>query len=134
MYSNNFATLTEYRVSKRKTVADYVIRFHLEQTDIQAVVKHSFDIFKQLVEEHHHKNKTLKGRLIALVNYIHMIKEESVSYYHPSLQTEDINDAEKFFHTHMLKIAKRMENMNHQGSNLLIRNIEEIHIHITVTN
>ena len=131
MYFNDFATLTEYKVSKRKSVADYVIRFHSEQTDITAIVNLSFDIFKQLVEKYHRENKMIKGRLIALVNYVHLENENNVSYYHTSFQSEVINDAEKFFHAHMLKIAKRMDNMNHHGSNLMIKNIEEVHIHIT---
>ena len=134
MYSNDFATLTEYKVSKRKSVADYVIRFHSEQSDIQVIVNFSFDIFKQLVEKYHRENKIIKGRLVALVNYVHMQNEKNVSYYHASFQSEVINDVEKFFHTHMLKIANRMENMNHNGSNWMIKNIEEVHIHITALN
>ena len=134
MFSNNFATLTEYKVSKRKTFVDYVIRFHSEETEIETVIHHSLDIVKQLVEDYHGKDKTIKGRLVALVNYVRINNDTSVSYYHPSLQAEVIDDADNFFCTHMLKIAERMDNMNQHGSNLLIKNIQEIHLHISVIN
>ena len=134
MFSDDFATLTEYKVSLRKRIVDYVIRFHSEQVDIHLVIKRSFNIVKQLVEKYQRKDKTIKGRLVALVNYVHTVNETSVSYYHPSFQTETIDDVDNFFYTHMLKIVERMENMNRHGSNLLIKNIQEIHLHITVQN
>ena len=134
MFSNDFATLTEYKVSFRKRIVDYVIRFHSEQTDIHLVIKRTFNIFKQLVEKYEHEDKTIKGRIVALVNYFHTVNETNVSYYHPSFHSEIIDDVDNFFCTHMLKIAERMENMNRHGSNLLIKNIQEIHLHITVQN
>lgn len=134
MFSNNFATLTEHKVSKRKTLTDYVIRFHSKQDDINVVMRHSFDIVKQLVEDYQRKDVTIKGRLVTLVNYVHTINENTVSYYHSSFQNEVIDNVEDFFYSHMLKIAERIENFSHHGSNLLIKNIEEIHLHITVIN
>ena len=134
MFSNDFATLTEYKSSFRKRLVDYVIRFHSEQNDIHVVIKRSFAIVKQLIEQYQREDKTIKGRMVALVNYVHTVKETSVSYYHPSFQCEIIDNAEDFFYTHMLKIVERMENLNHNGSNLLIKNIQEIHLHITVQN
>lgn len=134
MFSNDFATLSEYKVSFRKRNVDYVIRFHTEQTDIHLIIKRSFEIVKQLIEKYQREDKTIKGRMVALVNYVHTVTEKSVSYYHSSFQHEVIEDAVDFFSTHLLKIAERMENMNRHGSNLMIKNIQEIHIHITVIN
>ena len=134
MFSNDFATLTEYKASLRKRVVDYVIRFHSEHVDIHSIIKRSFEIVKQLIEKYQRKDKTVKGRLVALVNYVHTVNETSVSYYHPSFRSEIIDDEDNFFCSHMLKIAERMDNMNQHGSNLLIKNIQEIHLHITVQN
>ena len=134
MFSNDFAKLTEYKVSLRKRIVDYVIRFHSEQVDMQLVIKRSLEIVKQLIDKYQREDKTIKGRLVALVNYVHTVNETSVSYYHPSFQCEIIDDVDNFFYTHMLKIAERMENMNKHGSNLLIKYFQEIHLHITVLN
>jgi len=134
MFSNNFATLTQYKVSKRKTLADYIICFHSQQRDIKVVIENSFDIVKQLIENYHRNDKTIKGRLVALVNYVHTINGNNVSYYHSSSHTEVISSAEDFFYTHMLKIAERMESFQQHGSNLMIKNIQEIHLHITAIN
>jgi len=133
-FCNNFATLTQHKVSKTKTLADYVIRFHSKQTDINVIIQHSFDIVKQLVEDYQRRDVTIKGRLVALVNYVHTINENEISYYHSSFHTEVIDNAQDFFYTHMLKIAERMESFYQYGSNLLIENIEEIHLHITAIN
>ena len=134
MFSNDFATLTEYRASTRKQLVDYVIRFHSQQIDIQQVIKHTFDIVKQLVEMYQHDDKTIKGRMVALVHYVNVVTEKSVSYFHSSCQSEIIDNVNDFFYTHMLKIAERMENMNQNGSNLMVENIQEIHLHISVCN
>ena len=131
MFSNDFATLTHYKQFGNRVV-DYVIRFHSEQNDVKRIVEHTFDIFQSLIEKYHNDNKTISGRLVALVNYFHMEKEEDVHYFHPSYQSEIIEDAETFFSRHMLKICQRMENFNHHGSNFIIKNIQEIHIHINV--
>ena len=134
MFSNDFATLTEYKASSRKQFLDYVIRFHSQQIDIQQVINHTFDIVKQLVEMYQHNDKTIKGRMVALINYVNVVTEKSVSYFHSSYQSEIIEDVSNFFYTHMFKIAERMESMNQNGSNLIIKNIQEIHLHITVHN
>lgn len=131
MFSNDFATLTPYKRFLNKAI-DYVIRFHSEQIDMELIVEHTFEIVKLLVEKYHDEKKTISGRLVAFVNYFHIEKDEDVHYFHPSYQTEIIHDADTFFHKHMLKICERMDNFNRHGSNFIIKNVEEIHIHVNV--
>ena len=134
MFSNDFATLTHYKDAFKKGLSDYVIRFHSEEIDLEIITKQTFQVVKELIADYHSKDKTISGRLVALVNYFHIDKEEVVSYYHPSYQAEVIDNAETFYFDHMLKICERMENFNHHGSNFIIHNVKEIHVHITVLN
>ena len=99
---------------------------------INSVVQHSFDIVKQLIEEYLQKGERISGRLVTRVNYFHLIRNDIVPYYHASLQSEIIDDAETFYFKHMAKICQRMNQFNHHGSHLLIKNIQEIHLHINV--
>lgn len=131
MFSNDFATLTLYK-HFRNRVNDYVIRFHSEQKDIQVIVQHTFDIVKALCDMYHNDGKMISGRMIAYVTYFHIEKEEEVRYFHASYRTEKIDNIESFFTRHMQKICERMDDFNRQGSNLLIKCIPEIHIHINV--
>ena len=133
MFSNDFATLTPYK-HFGTCLFDYVIRFHSEQNDMSEIVEHTLDIVKSLVQYYHDNNKTISGRLVAFVKYFHIEKEEVVNFFHPSMKTEVIHDAEEFFVNHMLKICERMDNFNHHGSWFIIKNIHEIHIHINVLN
>ena len=133
MFSNDFATLTHYKDALNRKVVDYVIRFHAEQDNLEVIVKQTFQVVKELIDYYHYeKGETVSGRLVALVKYFHIDKEEIVSYYHPSYQAEVIEEADNFYFDHMLKIGERMNNFNHQGSNLIMKNIQEIHFHITV--
>ena len=134
MFSNDFATLTHYKDSLKKKVTDYVIRFNSEQNDLQLIVNGTFQIVQDLIDDYHKNDKTIMGRLVAFVNYYHTENDQIVSYYHPSYKAEVIDEAETFYFTHMMKICKRMENFNSQGSNLLIKNVKEIHLHINVIN
>ena len=134
MFSNDFATLTLYKDAFKKSICDYVIRFHSEEIDLEIITKQAFQVVKELVADYHNKDKTISGRLVALVNYFHIDKEEIVSYYHPSYRAEVIDNAETFYFDHMLKIGDRMENFNRHGSNFIIHNVKEIHVHITVLN
>ena len=137
MFSNDFATLTLYKSAFHKRAVDYVIRFHSEQSDLEVIISQTFQIVKELIDYYHfEKGKTVSGRLVALVNYYHIHKDddEIVSYYHPSYKTEVIEEADNFYFNHMSKIGQRMENFSHDGSNLLIKNIQEIHFHINVIN
>ena len=60
-----------------------------------------------------------------------MMMRRSAPDFYPSYATEVIDTASDFFYTHMLKIGERMESFNRNGSKLIIKNIEEIHIHIS---
>ena len=132
MFSHDNATLLHYKTSLKGKVNDFVIRFDGEESNLQDVIEKSFIVFNMLYDKFQSEGKVIAGRLVALVNYIHLNKDESkiVSYYHPSHATEVIDDASDFFHAHMLKIGERMASFNRNGSKLLIKNIEEIHIHI----
>ena len=134
MFSNEFATLTLYKSALKKNTCDYVIRFHSEQMDHEIVTRQSFQIVKDLVSEYLSKSKKISGRLVAFVQYFHIEKEETVNYFHSSYQSEVIQDAEMFYFRHMIKIGERMDNFNHHGSNFIIKNIKEIHVHINVHN
>ena len=111
-----------------------VIRFNRNQCDIENVIEISSDITKFLIHEFHQKDKTIKGRLVARVCYSRLSTDEEVTYYHPSYRSEVIEDAENFFITHMMKIAQRMDDFNRNGSNLIINNISEIHLHVACLN
>ncbi|MEL7306376.1 MAG: hypothetical protein AAGK05_00130 [Pseudomonadota bacterium] len=132
MFSNSYATLSHYRTSLKGYIIDYVIRFNCEESDLQQVVNKTLDIMQKLVELYHSKNKTISARLVARVNYQHLNSDHEVTYYHPSYKAEVIEETTEFFVTHMLKISERMDSFNHNGSNLVIRNIDEIHVHINV--
>ena len=134
MFSKSHATLSHYRTSLKSHIVDYVIRFNDEENDIQQVVNKTSDIVQDLVKHYHVKGKTISARLVARVNYEHVETARNVTYYHPSYKAEVIDDATEFFITHMLKIGKRMDSFNHNGSNLIIKNIDEIHIHLNVMN
>lgn len=134
MFSNDEATLTLYKQALKGIIQDYVIKFHREQYRIEEIITIAFDIIKQLINELQLKSKVVKGRLVALVCYIRKEEDQEVKVYHPSYQCENIDDVETFFTSHMMKIADRIENFNHRGSNLLIKNIAEIHLHITCSN
>ena len=134
MFSNNEATLTLYKNSLRGVCKDYVIRFNEEQVSIEKIISISSDIVKQLIDSLQKEDKTFKGRLIACVSYLRIGNEEEVMYYHPSYRNEVIEDANEFYMTHMLKIAQRMDDFNKNGSKLLIKNISEIHLHISCQN
>lgn len=71
---------------------------------------------------------------MALENNYHVEKEERRSYFHPSYKAGVIEEADIFYFDHMLNICESMTNFNHRGSNLMIVNVEEIHLHIFVIN
>ena len=137
MYSNEEVTLTIYKESASGACRDYVLRFNREQNNIEEIISISSDVVKQLIDMYHEEDKRIKGRLVACVCYIRVNSdnaEDTVMYYHPSYRSEVIEDPQTFFITHMLKIAERMDNFNRNGSKLLIKNITEIHLHVTHFN
>ena len=134
MFSNHFANSSIHKDSFKRTACDYVIRFHSEQNNLDDIVKNTYEFVKHLVYDYHKNDETVSGRLILKVNYHRVGKEKVVTYYHSSPHTEIINSAEDFYFTHMLLICNRMDDFNRHGSNLLVKNVEEIHFHVNVLN
>lgn len=132
MFSNNRLTLSLHKQCFGGAGQDFVMRFNQCETDINEIISISSNMVKMLIDGYLLERKTIKGRLVARVVYISMNSEEKVAYYHPSYQTEFIHDSEEFFTQHMLKIAQRMEEFNHNGSNLIIEMIDEIHLHFSI--
>ena len=132
-YSNDFCNLQFYKQSLKGRVQDYVISFNDNQTDFHAILDKTLDLFLKLYENF--SNRNVLVRLIAKLNFYHMnevsgIREER-SYHFTSYSSETVDEPYKFFHRHMQKIVSRLDAFNANGSNLLIKNIEHIHIQIT---
>ena len=121
MFTTEACTLEPYK--KGLSCVDYVIRFKDPHTSIEDVISISNTVFLMLMED----KKYEYGRLVARVSYARG-EDDIVTYYHPSYAMELIHD--NFFKEHMLKIGERMAHFNRHGSNLVIKRIDEIHIHV----
>ena len=132
-FINSHACLSHHKTSIRGKVQDYVISFNENQHDLNEIVNQTSQLVEQLFSSF--SGKRVSGRLIAKVNFTHFNSEtQQVSnraYHFPSYATEEVNDVEDFFIRHMMKIASRMDSFNVNGSNLVIKNIEHIHIQLT---
>ncbi len=129
--SNEFGKLCFWRQSLKGVVQDYCISFNEEEKDIELVVGKTFDLVKQLFQKFDRRN--IKARLIAKINFAHLANEVDIRSYHfPSYQAEVVYDIEEFFRSHMAKIASRLDTFNERGSNLLILNIEHIHLALSM--
>ena len=132
-FSSSFACLRHHKDSLRGKVKDYVISFNEPQQDIEAMIEATFEVVQKLFLTF--KDKRICGRLIAKVDYFHFNieqeKESERSYHFPSYSSEEIMDVYDFFQRHMMKIASRMHSFNANGSNLLIKKIEHIHIQLS---
>lgn len=132
-FSTSFACLQHHKDSLRGKVKDYVISFNEPQQDIEVMTEATFEVVKQLLLTF--EDRRICGRLIAKVDYFHFNNEQGDvterSYHFPSYSSEEITNAYAFFKRHMLKIASRIETFNCNGSNLLIKKIEHIHIQLT---
>ena len=132
-FSTSFACLQHHKDSLRGKVKDYVISFNEPQQDVEAMIEATFEVVEQLFLTF--KGNRVCGRLIAKVDYIHVnnifdnVSERS--YHFPSYSSEEIVDVYDFFVKHMTKIARRMDSFNANGSNLLIKKIEHIHIQLS---
>jgi len=138
-YANQFAALSHYKNSKRGKIVDFVINFHEKQQDIELIVTQTYEIFDQLIQHYFQDGKRVKARLVARVRYKHSnaidpTRSDERIYYFPSYQSEEIEDPEDFFTSHMMKIASRMDNFHSNGSNLVLAYIEHIHVEINVVN
>ena len=131
MYHNEHFTLSLHKECFGGAAQDFVMRFKRRETSIEEIISISSDIVKQVIEIYQRKRKVVSGRLVARVVYSSVHKKEPIIYYHPSFQMERIHDAEDFYMRHMLKIVNRMDTFNHEGSNLVIEKIDEIHLHFS---
>ena len=133
VFNNEFACLTHYKTSVKGKVIDYVINFNQKQHDINDIVNQTLSLVEELFQSF--KNKRIIARIVAKVNFSHVnmnSSEESVRPYHfPSYNAEQVEDVEDFFIKHMMKIASRLDSFAKNGSNLIMKNIEHIHIHLS---
>ena len=135
-FSNSFASLSYYKSSLKGTVEDYVISFNATQFVIEDTIWETSELVHKLIASF--KGKRVFGRLIAKINFVHFNSEtnqEEIRHYHfPSYRAEEIEDVDEFFVGHMTKIASRLDTFTSNGSNLVIKNIERIHIQLSVFN
>ena len=130
--SNDFGNVSLYKSSFHKRVLDYQIVFKNVEVDFSLLVNKTFDLFLEVLESN--KGDRILARLVAKVNFIHVNtdgREEERSYHFSSDKTQEIGDPLPFFKSNMLKIANRLETFNKEGSHLVLKNIEHIHILIT---
>ena len=130
--SNEFGNVCFYKSSFQNRILDYQIDFRNEEVDFSLLVDKTFDLFTKVMEQY--KGSRILGRLVAKVNFLHMNadgKEEERTYHFPSYKTHEIEDPLLFFKNNMMKIANRLETFNKEGSHLLLKSIEHIHILIT---
>ena len=132
--SNAFATLSHHRDSLRGVILDYKIRFNQQEQAVEDVIECASSLVKQLIDTFHREDRTVKGSLVAAVRYIRATTEEEVTYFHRSYSSEVISDADDFFVTHMIKVGERLTTHIQNGSNLMIKAIEEIHVRLSVQN
>lgn len=133
--TNHVAQLAFHRQSLKGAVMDYIIHFDNEEVDIETIEKKTFDLFEKLCEIY--KTKSMKGRLIAQVEYIRINSlNESIAkeeYHFASYSAEYIFDPISFYSRHMQKIASRMDSFHENGSSLLLNRIKHIHIALSFT-
>ena len=130
-FRNDCAYLNFYKESLKGTIQDYQISFNEEQDTIEKIVPLTLDLFQQLVKSMEGK-PPLYARLVVKVKFFHVnyvtSRTEERSYHFSSYKSERVNDVNDFYQRHMEKIAERLQAFNMNGSNLLIKNIEHIHI------
>lgn len=133
-FGNDCAYLKFYKQCLKGIIQDYQISFYNEQKDLEFVMNETFTLFQQLVSTF--PDVKLRARLVAKVNFFHMNNEthetEERSYHFSSYSPEEVDDPFEFFTRHMLKIGNNLTNFNHRGSNLLLKNIQHIHILLTL--
>lgn len=132
--TNQYANLCFYGQSTRGVIQDYIVNFEEDESDIDGVIDKTYDLFKKLME--YFKDKCVKARLIAQVNYHRMNEQHEViaqeDYHFASYQAEEVNDSNIFYKRHMTKIACRIDGFHQNGSRLIMNRIKHIHIALTV--
>ena len=132
-FSNDCAFLNFHKQSLKGRVQDYVISFHNETADFTSILTKTSELFQRLCEAY--VERSISARLVAKVNFYHINTvtgdREERDYHFPSLTSERVIVPDEFFHRHSQKIVSRMDNFVSNGSNLLIKNIEHIHIQLS---
>ena len=132
-FLNDNAFLNFHKASLKGAIQDYVIGFHNDECDMDQVISHSLDLFRQLIESF--EGRRVFARLVAKVNFYHSNNEQEIiserSYHFPSFSSEEVVNIDEFFVRHMLRIASRLTTFNCNGSNLLIKNIQHIHMQLS---
>lgn len=133
-FKNDFCSLKFHKQSLRGAVRDYIVSFAKDECDIELVITRTAKIFEQLMETL--KDYKVSGRIVAEIEFVkvNLLNEsiEVVSFHFASHKTETIYDVEEFYENHMRKIVSRLDQFNHQGSNLLLRRIKHIHLQLNV--
>ena len=133
MFSNATANLCFHKKSLKGKIQDYVISFNTEQQRIEDVIDNTLELIEKLIASCH--SEKVYGRLIAKVNFTHVNFQTNVeeirAYHFPSFSSQLIENVKEFFISHMTKIASRLDTFNKHGSNLMIKNIEHIHIQLS---
>ena len=134
--TNSFGKLCYHRQSLRGVVQDYIISFEEEECDMQSMVHKTYDLFETLLQ--HFKDKVIKARLIAQVNYLRLNDQHEVTgnedYHFASYSLEEVTDPKDFYERHMCKLMSRMDSFHQNGSRLMIHHIKHIHIALAMTS
>ena len=133
--TSNTGLLCFHKKSLRGKCCDYKLSLNEKHLDPLDVIETVTILLQSLF--HTLRAKSVRGRLIAAVKYIHVNDmQEKLSkrvYYFPSYNSEEIEDVEDFVSRHLCKIASRMDLFNKNGSNLLIHSIENIFFNVTIS-
>ena len=70
-----------------------------------------------------YEDKIVKVRLVAKVEFEHILTSECRSYYIGSFSSEVVEETRDLFERHMMKISQRLSNFSEHGSNLVIKRI-----------
>lgn len=133
-FSSEFGCLCFHKTSLRGKCHDFKLLFNESQDNVEMIIDPTSDLFRQLINSYN--NQRMKARLIAVVNFAHVNNEQHTiterRYHFTSYAAEEVDDIDDFVTRHLCKIASRMDSFNRNGSNLLIKNIENIYISISL--
>ena len=128
-FVNDFGTLRFHRKSLKGKVEDFVFTYCKKEGDIGVILHDSYQLFQELMKMY--DDKIVKARLVAKVDFEHILSSETRTYHFASLPAEVVIDPRDFFEKHMNKISERLDNFNEHGSNLVIKSICCIYIQLS---
>ena len=131
--TNECGTLSLHKQTTNGKLQDYIISFHKDEADIELVVDRTKQLFLQLIEYFADSNITIMARLVMKIHFQHIVNDLEDRFYHfGSYSAEVVRDPSEFFTRHMYKIVQRLDQFNHHGSNLVMKEISHIHIQLTL--